>query len=290
MRRFNDTLPVLREALADAPPPLLAEGVPPGAFSPAKLAKIIADVRQANLDLEGKSSAGEAGGAAKTRQRSAVRPIDAKDLLAPRERRPREDQASGPHKAHDTSVLDHASGDGENDGAEPDAPDLTPEAALEAAVQARLETALEAARKDHEAERDHALQTARNQWVENEGKALAQAIEASFVTLHETLSDAIGRCVAKLWDARVQEMAVERFAAMLEKNTSPSARNTSLTVRGPVDLLEATKAALESADGINFDPADQPEITVDIGKTRIETAVTLWSQQMKRAVEASEHG
>lgn len=284
MRRFNDTLPVLREALADAPPPLLAEGVPQGAFSPAKLAKIIADVRQSNLVREGKS----AGSASQATRMPPVRPIDAADLLSPRERRRRDGEAGDPHKAQDTTVSDH--GTGETEDAAPQAPERTPEEALEAAVELRLDAALEAARKAHEADRDNAVQTARNKWVEDEGKALAQAIETGFVTLHDTLSDAIGRCVVKLWDARVKDMAVDRFAAMLEKNASPSARAASLTVRGPTDLLEATKAALKNAEGISFDPADQLEVTVDIGKTRMETAVTLWSQSMQRAVEASDRG
>ncbi|MCF3932458.1 hypothetical protein L1787_03390 [Acuticoccus sp. M5D2P5] len=266
MRRFVDTLPTLREGAPARP----AAGTDGQRFDPGILARVLAQRAEADP------------ASAPTSQAVArVLPFTPQAATAP---------AIG--EAEPAASID---GGARRRSASPfpsfdETANTVADQIASAVAEARKEAdkartaAVAAARAEEKAAAAKALETAREDWCTNEAAALSTQFEAGFEALHARLSDAFGRALAPIAEQAIRDLAVRRFASVLDDLIGASADAPSLTVEGPPDLIAALRKIMGASSGVAFAEADAIELSVTVGDTRLDTTVGAWAETLAEAM------
>lgn len=151
-----------------------------------------------------------------------------------------------------------------------------------------------ALRRDFEAEMADALQKqaaaheeslrdARAGWVEQQGDALARRIDEHIAAAFEALRLDVSRVLAPFVSREIQSEALkelmEAARIALETEDPPAIR-----LAGPKDLIEKiSKSLTVQASSVTLVETDDVDVTVDLGRTKIETRLDAWMRRLSES-------
>lgn len=127
------------------------------------------------------------------------------------------------------------------------------------------------------------LERARADWVENEGRVLADTIRTSLAEMHDSLEAG----VAKILGPILQDAARKRVLTALQAALSKAAATERgpIAVTGPPDLIAALEKHLgDASPNVSFAIGEGAEVSVRFDKTVIETRLASWAEKLHVAV------
>lgn len=172
--------------------------------------------------------------------------------------------------------------------AEPEV-DRIGEAVADAVAEALAEAGAAHAAAAAEAAARHAAEMAdaRERWAAEEGAALA----AGFRSAVEALGGALGEAAAAALEPLLGDAARRRAVDGLRDAVADlllADAGGAVAVSGPVDLLDALRAALEAAGvgtgDMGFAASESAEVVVTAGNSRIETRLAAWAEALGRGL------
>ncbi len=117
---------------------------------------------------------------------------------------------------------------------------------------------------------DGALVAARADWATASAADVGASIEAAMAQLRDMLSERTAAVLTPLIAEAIRARALEAMERTIARILADP-EHPCLTVRGPVDLLEALRARAPDAAGLIYETADGVEVTVSADGMRVET-------------------
>jgi hypothetical protein len=170
--------------------------------------------------------------------------------------------------------------------------ELRPEMELEPAFEpepepreSEIEVALREARDEAERERASAiaaletahaaalasaLVAARAEWATANAEAAGPMLEAAFAQLREALSDRLAVVLRPVLADAILARTLDVLGQTIDRILADP-DHPCLTVRGPLDLVEALRARAVRSEGTIFEAADSVEISVTADGLHVET-------------------
>ncbi|MGI3904054.1 MAG: hypothetical protein ACRYGP_23140 [Janthinobacterium lividum] len=128
------------------------------------------------------------------------------------------------------------------------------------------------------------LAEARLCWAADEGRVLAEGLQAAVATLEQTLAEGVGAAIEPLIGETLRVAAVAELRRAVG-DLVLCGSGSRIAVSGPADLLEALQAALAEAGtelrGLDFTAAHATEVTVTSDTSTIETRLGAWARTLQ---------
>ena len=152
---------------------------------------------------------------------------------------------------------------------------------VEAEPQDPLPDPLEALRNDHALE----MAEARQRWVEVEGANLATMIAKGLSDIEDKLADSLTKLLEPLLTKAVRLKAVDQLRDTMGSLLA-GGDDGPITVSGPADLVEAIRLSYADQPSVVFQTADEPDVTIKMGDTRIRSQLRAWARKLDAALGA----
>ena len=138
---------------------------------------------------------------------------------------------------------------------------------------------------------EEAFAQARAAWVAEQADALSARVAEGLSELEQRIAALIAQCLRGVVLDAVAAPAIEALAQALRDHLNDE-RHVVLRVSGPRDLTEALRSRLApTIASMDCIEADQPDITVTLGDTILETRLAAWRTALNEAVSTERaHG
>ncbi|MBO3758358.1 GTPase [Ciceribacter sp. L1K22] len=114
--------------------------------------------------------------------------------------------------------------------------------------------------------------------------AIARSLKRLAADLSAAVSDEVARGIAPFLEEEIATKAVAELAAKVEAAIIAGSAGT-IVVKGPETLFEKLKTALpEAAETLRHVPADDLDLSVEIGEAVLVTRISAWTASLRKVM------